>query len=50
VYGHATLINDCLVLHLDDYYNKKTSFAFVSCNDSFSDSVKWHASLGRWSR
>jgi len=46
VFGHITLINDFLVLDLDDCYNNKTSFAFVSYNDSFFDSVKWHSRLG----
>ena len=46
VFGHATLTNDFLVLDLADCYNNKTSSAFVSYSDSFSDSVKWHARLG----
>ena len=45
-FGHATLKNDFLVLDLDDCYNNKTSSAFASYSDSFSDSVKWHARLG----
>jgi len=47
VFSHATLKNNVLVLDLDDCYdNNKTSSAFVSYNDSFSDSVKCHARLG----
>jgi len=41
LFGHATLKNDLLILDLDDCYdNNKTSFAFVSYNDSFYDSAK----------
>ena len=46
VFGHATLMNDILVLDLDDCYNNKRSSAFISYTDSFSDSLKWHARLG----
>ena len=47
VFGHTTLKKDFFVLELDNCYdNNKTSSAFVSYNDSFSDSVKWHARLG----
>ena len=46
VFGHATLENDFLILDLDDCYHNKTFSVFVSYNDSFSDSVKWHARLG----
>ena len=47
LFGHASLIDDFLVLDLDElYYNNKTSSVFVSSVDSTSDSVVWHARLG----
>jgi len=47
LFGHASLIDDFLVLDLDEhYYSNKTSPVFVSSVDSNSDSVVWHARLG----
>ena len=47
MFGHASLLDDFLVLDLDEnYYNNNSSSVFVSSVDSNSDSVVWHASLG----
>jgi len=46
LFGHASLIDDFLVLDVDEHYYNKTSFVFVSSVDSNSDSVVWHARLG----
>ena len=48
MFGHASLLDDFLVLDLDEnhYYGNKTSSVFVSSVDSNSDSVAWHARLG----
>ena len=46
VFGHETLKNDFLVLDLDNCYNNSPS-VFASSLDSDSESIKWHARLGR---
>ena len=47
MFGHASLLDDFLVLDLDEhYYSNKTSSVFVSSVDSNFDFAVWHARLG----
>jgi len=47
LFGHASLLDDFLVLDLDEHsYCNNTSSIFISSIDSNSDSVVWHARLG----
>ena len=47
LFGHASLVDDFLVLDLDnEYHSNNTSSIFVSFVDSDHDSVVWHARLG----
>ena len=46
LFGHASLVDDFLVLDLDNqYYSNNTSSVFVSSVDSNHDSVVWHLDL-----